>query len=264
MKNSRKPINLYYCGKEECDPGHYFGPAVRPHFLMHFILNGKGSYQTGEERFELKKGETFLIRPQEITYYEADIKNPWEYAWIAFDGEAAEEMLDMAGITAEKPVCDILKLEDCEKYLKLMAEKFKHPGYHEYELVGLFYLVFSTIARAETRREEVAEQGYYEKALSYIRHNYSYNIRVSDIARYVGIDRTYLFKIFKQYMGKSVKKYLTGYRILSAKYMLTDTNYNMTEVALSCGFYDLPSFCRNFKQQEGMTPVQYRNKMKEN
>ncbi len=262
MKNIRKPINIYYCGREECAPGHYFGPAVRPHYLMHFILNGKGYYEVGDDRYELKKGDAFLIRPQEITYYDADMENPWEYAWIAFDGEAAEEMFGTAGITAEKPVCDILKPEECEKYLKQMADRFHHPGYHEYELTGYFYLVFSTIARAETRREEAAERGYYEKALSYIRHNYSYDIRVADIARHVGIDRTYLFKIFKQYTGKSVKKYLTEYRILSAKYMLADTNYNMTEVALSCGFYDLPSFCRNFKKQEGTTPAQYRYKIR--
>jgi len=260
MKNNRKPISLYYCGREECAPGHYFGPAVRPHYLIHFILNGKGFYEIGENRFELKKGEAFLIRPQEITYYEADREEPWEYAWTAFDGEAAGEMLKTAGLTAEKPVCDILKLEACEEYLRLMTEKFNHPGYHEYELMGYFYLIFSTIARAETRREEALEQSHYEKALAYIRHNYSYDIRVSDIARHVGIDRTYLFKIFKQYTGGSVKKYLTEYRILSAKYMLTDTDYNMTEIALSCGFYDLPSFCRNFKKQEGMTPAQYRNK----
>ncbi len=264
MKNNRKPVNIYYCGREECAPGHNFGPAVRPHYLIHFILNGKGSYQVGEERYELKKGEAFLIRPQEITYYEADMENPWEYAWTAFDGEAAEEMLKTAGITAKRPVCDILKLEECERYLKLMVDKFNRPGYHEYELTGYFYLIFSTIARAETRREETADQGYYEKALSYIRHNYSYDIRVTDIARYVGIDRTYLFKIFKQYAGSSVKKYLTEYRILSAKYMLADTNYSMTEVALSCGFYDLPSFCRNFRKLEGITPAGYRNKMRTN
>lgn len=259
MKTTRKPINLYYCGREECDPGHYFGPAVRPHYLMHFILKGKGFYEVGEKRYELKMGEAFLIRPQEITYYEADQEDPWEYAWAAFEGEAAEDMLLTAGITPENLVCEIMKLEDCGKYLKLMVERFNHPGYHEYELTGYLYLIFSTIARVETRREEAAEQGYYEKALSYIRHNYSYDIRVTDIARYVGIDRTYLFKIFKEYENKSVKRYLTEFRILSAKYMLSDTSYNMTEVALSCGFYDLPSFCRNFKNLEGMTPVQYRS-----
>jgi AraC-like DNA-binding protein len=225
---------------------------------MHFILRGKGFYEVGDKRYELKKGEAFLIRPQEITYYEADKEEPWEYAWVAFEGEAAEDMLRTAGITTENSVCEILKLEDCENYLNLMVERFNHPGYHEYELIGYLYLIFSTIARAETRREETAEQGYYEKALSYIRHNYTYDIRVTDIARNVGIDRTYLFKIFKGYESKSVKKYLTEYRILSAKYMLADSNYNMTEIALSCGFYDLPSFCRNFKNLVGITPAQYR------
>ena len=261
MKNTiKRSINIYYCGKEKCAPGHYFGPAVRPHYLMHFILNGKGIYQVGDKVYEVKKGGAFLILPNEITYYEADKNEPWEYAWAAFDGEESDEVLQTAGLSKLNLVCNIFKLEECCRYLENMIERFQKPGYHDYELMGLFYLVFSTVARTETRIKKVPEQGYLDKAVSYILQNYSYDINVSDIARYVGIDRTYLFKIFKKYKNISVKKYLIEYRILAAKDMIGNTEYNMTEIALSCGFYDLPSFCRLFKQLEGITPTEYRSK----
>ncbi len=257
--NNKSDINIYYCGKEACSPGHYFGPAIRPHYLLHFILNGKGIYESRGSKYKVGKGEAFLIRPQEITYYEADREEPWEYAWVAFDGEKTEEMLKKAGFTQDYPICDILRVEDCGNYLDRLVAKFDRADSNEYELIGLFYLIFSTAARVYQKEEEAAEQGYYVKALTFIRHNYGYDIRVSDIARYVGIDRTYLFKIFKHFLGKSVKEYLTEYRILTAKYMLQRTTYNMTEVALSCGFYDLSAFSRNFKKMEGVTPMQYRS-----
>lgn len=259
--NSKSDINIYYCGEEACAPGHFFGPAIRPHYLLHFILNGKGYYESRGKRYTVSKGEAFLIRPQEITYYEADKEEPWEYSWVAFDGEKTEEMLKRAGFINEKPICNILKIEDCARYLHQLIKVFDKADSNEYELIGLFYQIFSTAEMVYQKEEEAAEQGYYVKALTFIRHNYGYDIKVTDIARYVGIDRTYLFKIFKHFLGKSVKDYLTEYRLLTAKYMLQRTTYNMTEVALSCGFYDLSSFSRNFKKAEGVTPMQYRSKL---
>lgn len=254
----KRSVSIYYCGREKCKPGHYFGPAVRPHYLIHFILNGKGIYQAGDKVYPVSKGEAFLILPNEITYYEADGEAPWEYAWAAFDGEESDGLLWSAGLKKDNLVCSIYRLEECRRYLEKMTERFQQSGHHEYELIGLFYLVFSTVAKTDYNERKAPEQGYLDKALSYIRQNYSYDINVSDIARYVGIDRTYLYKIFKKHKNISVKKYLIQYRMLESKDMINNTDYTMTEIALSCGFNDLPTFCRLFKQAEGMTPTQYR------
>ena len=48
---------------------------------------------------------------------------------------------------------------------------------------------------------------YVEKAELYIETNYSYPITVEDIAAYVGISRSHLFRSFQAHMGKSPKEY---------------------------------------------------------
>ena len=65
-------LAFYFCGWEKCGPGHSFGPAVRPHFLFHFVLSGKGHYDRAGERYELEAGQGFLILPGESTCYQAD------------------------------------------------------------------------------------------------------------------------------------------------------------------------------------------------
>lgn len=52
-------LTVYFCGKEECQPGHYFGPAVRPHYLIHVILEGKGIFQKSGVTYSLKKEMPF-------------------------------------------------------------------------------------------------------------------------------------------------------------------------------------------------------------
>ena len=83
---TRIALRLYYSGSESCAPGHFFGPAVRTHYLIHFIRSGKGRYMRGNSEYALKKGDAFLILPGETTKYMADEEEPWEYTWIAFDG----------------------------------------------------------------------------------------------------------------------------------------------------------------------------------
>ena len=76
----------------------------------------------------------------------------------------------------------------------------------------------------------VDEEGYFKRAVAFIRHNYSYPIQVSEIADYVGIDRTVSFM---HQAGVSPKQYLSRYRLEEAKEMLVQTEYRITEIAYS-------------------------------
>ena len=261
----KKEITIYYCGHEECASGHFFGPAVRPHYLMHFILKGKGYYQVNGKKLLVQAGEAFLIRPEEITYYKADDEEPWEYVWMAFDGGRAEHILQTCQMLRDKLVCTWRENGKTEEYIRTMGERFESGEYSQNELLGFFYLIMAAVEK-NMRNVHVDEngnydQGYLKKALSYIRHNYSYDIRVSDIAKYVGIERTYLYKIFMKYQKISPKQYLTDYRIRVAKDMLDNTRLRVTEIGLSCGFHDSSVFCKNFIKIEHRTPLQYRKKI---
>ena len=61
LKN-RKFSDLYlcFCGYSQCDPLHSFGPAVRPNYILHYILKGKGIYQVNDVSYSLCAGQGFL------------------------------------------------------------------------------------------------------------------------------------------------------------------------------------------------------------
>ena len=53
-------LSLSFCGYSDCQPGYSFGPAVRPNYIIHYILSGKGTFQIGDSVYPLKKGDGFL------------------------------------------------------------------------------------------------------------------------------------------------------------------------------------------------------------
>lgn len=263
MENSNgKIFYVYYCGSEACEPGHSFGPAVRPHYLIHFILDGRGSYTAGGETYALKAGDAFLIRPGVSTFYQADLDEPWAYTWAAFDGAEAEELLGQCGFDQDNPVYVQEANAQLRDLCGQLAGRFASADYSQLELRGLLYLIFSRMLKAEPPVRSELQWEYVKKACDYIEHNFRYDIRVADIARYVGIDRTYLYKVFIAVKGLSPLQYLLEKRLNEARNLLLLTPLKVTEIAYSCGFHDAPSFCRHFKLSEGSTPLQYRKKVK--
>ena len=257
MNRSQESLRIYYCGHEVCEPGHAFGPATRSHYLMHFIIKGKGYYQVGNDTLTIMENEAFLIKPNELTFYKADWEQPWEYVWVAFDGVEAERLLEEYKSSKEQYIYRWEEQNEVKDYLMKILNIYMKSGYNKDELLGWFYLFFSKMVK-EDKEELPADLDYFQKVERYIRHNYGYNVNITDIAKYIGIDRTYLFKIFKKYTAKSPKQYLTVYRISAAKDMLNNTSLSIAEIALSCGFHDSSVFCKNFIKEAGTSPLKYR------
>jgi len=255
-------LKILYCGHEECAQGHAFGPVARSHYLIHFVLKGKGYYQVGDHIFTIEAGSAFLIKPYEVTFYKADLVMPWEYVWIACSGIEAERIFETIGLVGSQYVCKWDNMEHVKEYLFKIFYTYMDNIHNDDELLGWFYLIFSKMQK-NTAESTQPDLDYFVKAERYIQHNYGYDIHITDISNYIGIDRTYLFKVFKKYIGTSPKDYLTAHRVNIAKDLLGHTELSVTEIAFSCGFRDSSTLCKVFSKNVGMTPTKYRKKIKE-
>ncbi len=96
----------------------------------------------------------------------------------------------------------------------------------------------------------------------FIENNCQNEINLQDVAKGHYIDRYYLSHQFKKVTGFSFKEYLILQRIAKAKELICHSTENITEIGLSSGFNNINHFIRIFKKYEGITPYQYRKKMK--
>ena len=95
---------INFAGHEECSPGHRFGPAIRPCYIIHFILNGKGKFFCSDVEYDLGENQAFLIEPSAMTFYQADFEDPWHYLWVAFKGDKTVDIMKRIGISSANPV----------------------------------------------------------------------------------------------------------------------------------------------------------------
>lgn len=84
-------------------------------------------------------------------------------------------------------------------------------------------------------------------------------LKLSDVARLVGTNRTYLSRYFNQENGQTFYDYVNNLRVKHAEEMLLTTSLPLLAIATESGFNSLSTFRRVFASTYGCTPAEYRN-----
>ena len=140
-------LDLFLChsGIENCNPSYSFGPETRDHFIIHYILDGKGEFTVNNKTYKLGKKDGFLIRPGEETYYKADDKDPWIYMWIGFNGIKAETYLKYANLDENNHIFKYEKDSSLKKcILEILSLNIMNNS-NRLKIDGLLYLFIGNL-----------------------------------------------------------------------------------------------------------------------
>jgi AraC-like DNA-binding protein len=209
---------------------------VRNYLLIHFVKSGTGTFECPRGKYSVRAGEAFVIYPGEITVYEADSKNPWEYLWIGFSGSLADRFCTLGDVFTYTPDT----LHSLEYAIGLEC------GREEY-LTGALFTFYSTIIGSEHCTDHTA------KVTAYINAHYMEPVSIAGIADMLGLDRKYLARIFRERVGTSMQKYLITKRLHEGKKLLLN-GYTVAEAAAMVGYCDQFAFSKAFKEKYGVAP----------
>ena len=106
------------------------------------------------------------------------------------------------------------------------------------------------------RTWQKAEQ--LKPALEYIEQHYGQHISLDTLARLTGFSPKYFCRYFRTIVHRSPIDYLNYYRIECAAHFLANSDMNVAEVAVHCGFSDSSAFIKQFRKYKGTTPKQYK------
>ena len=256
-------LNLYQFGWERTEPLHSYGPHARNHYLFHYVISGKGTLFTNGKTYTITAGNGFVLVPGQISTYSADEQDPWEYTWIEFDGLRAHECLNLAGISGAKPIYTPSSKAAGKKLEEEMMYIVSNGNADPVHLIGHGFLFLSQLAESSAdrnnRNERRLRDFYMKEAVTYIEHNFQQDISIEDIASFIGLNRSYFGKLFKETMGESPQTFLMNYRMARAAQLLKETKLSVAEIGVMVSYENQLHFSRAFKNVHGVSPREYRS-----
>lgn len=261
VKSRFQEFYLSFCGISHCEPLHYYGPAVRPTYILHYILSGKGVYKVGEKTYQLSAGQVFLIEPDRMTFYQADAKDPWSYIWMGFNGTGAAREMAKLGFSEN---CLVASTPDGAELKQIVLESMQHTDSSEedrYFLQGQIYRFMSVLSRSlrtPADNHGPKDNEHVKAAVQYLQSHYDQKVDIEDVAYDLALNRSYLSRIFKAHMGISPKEFLTQFRLSKARELLILTRLSVDEVAHSCGYANALAFGKVFRQEMNMNATAFR------
>ena len=88
----------------------------------------------------------------------------------------------------------------------------------------------------------------------FIAENYRADLSIGSIAQAVGLNASYMQKLFVKRMGNTVYDYLTWLRVDTAVRLMRDTDMAFDDIAGEAGFNNRQTFFNAFKATTGYNP----------
>ncbi|AOR24824.1 AraC family transcriptional regulator [Clostridium taeniosporum] len=156
------------------------------------------------------------------------------------------ESYKIGGQISQKPEGNIT--ENLSSQIKIKASLLK--------ILALLYENNLLIKNSDKNKDYRIE--YIKTAISYIQNNYSEKIHIKDLAKQINMNEQYFCRFFKKMIGKTPMEYVNEYRIKKTKELLKETNRQVMDICLECGFHNMGNFIKVFKKYTGKSPMKYR------
>lgn len=227
--------------------GNFRWEMVAWRLALHCFHEGHGVFIEDGQTYLISPGDCFLQQPGRHYRYYDQPGEPWRYDFLTLEGRVLPEWLPASSHFSATPEIWNLVAEATHAFRKdaVPIARAARLGWTMIELMrppdavpGVPDLVETLTSIAE-RRDDVVPT-------------------VGQIARDLGMDRTTLYRRFREATGGPIKPWLDKLRMARAEELLRHSNAPIREIAAICGFRDPMYFSRAFRTRHGVPPGQWR------
>lgn len=262
LEDRSVPLLVNSCG-ETVLKKNFLTRRKRQDFYLMYILGGKIDAICKGEKVILGRGNVICVSPNTLYNYKNYAKSSEyvNYCWIHFTGSEAEEILSMCSIPINEPIEVDIKENVIALFEELFYE-FRNPSVNSDKAAALIlrYILFKI---GRSKRENKKEDRKLDLSIRYIYTHLSSDLSVEELSAMEFLSPSRYREVFKKVTGHSPSEYITLIRLRKACDLLDEGNLSIEETAMQVGYSDRLYFQRVFKSHLGITPGEYRKKIKE-
>lgn len=264
----------FYVMDIQCDKARIEALAWHSSMIFILVIEGKIDLTIEKQQLVLVKGQIVYIPSAtfySLHYYEKtriiflSISSIWmnkivpEYFDYDIEVNSTKIKTAYQQDIYDQLIKRLLLLKDCF----YSNEPFSDLGLHGY----LFIFIQELLKNFSSKKALFNDVAYqYQKQMKqiseYVYHHISENITLDDLASELDVTPQYISKLFKKRYKKNFKVFLDDLRISRAVFEMEFTDHNLLDISIDCGFPSQHAFINSFKRTYGVTPGEYRRKLK--
>ena len=259
--SSAKFLNINSCERSHVTSSPYtvLRRRGRLDFQIIYVNSGILKAEVNGRNICAEKGDVIIYKPHEKQCYTFDRPDIETY-WVHFSGMGAEEILKRADLWIKS----VYATENGNRITALFDEMIKEKTLknYRYEMFCEAKLIeiiaeISRFATSDTNAEKPQQKLIYG-IIEKMRDDFARDIQIDEYAVLCGLSRSRFEHLFKEVTGLTPHRYLTKIRFDKARYLLSNTNLNVSEISYMTGFSDSLYFSRLFRKKFGTPPSEYR------
>lgn len=229
-------------------------------YLIVYTLSGKGSLRYRDKSYLLQSGQVFFIDCMEYQHYETDRTEPWEMLWVHFNGATSRGYYEEF-IKHGSPVILMDQKTLVPSIMRQILDNQRNKHIRT-ELVTSQLLVQLLTELLLSTNDPFPTDDYMPNYLvgvvSEVEKYFNEKITLERLANKQAINKFYLAKEFKKYIGVTPNEFLIQTRINYAKELLQYSNLSVADISFRAGIDNVSHFINLFKKRAEMTPLTYR------
>ncbi len=120
------------------------------------------------------------------------------------------------------------------------------------------YGLFLDAPKSRRQRANCLTDIKLKQLLTYVHHNYTKQMSVSELSQKLNVTNQYFCRLFKQMTNMSFIDYINDLRLQRAAVDIATTDLSIREISSGHGFDTLGYFFKLFRERYNTTPVRYR------
>lgn len=122
----------------------------------------------------------------------------------------------------------------------------------------LYYICGEALEQCKPIETKSTDRNLLQNIMLFIQQNYASDITLKQMASHIGYNPCYVSDYINKNFRENFRSIVNGYRIDRAVEMLENSDASITEISEKCGFTNLRSFNRAFKQHLNTCPSDFR------